>query len=74
KSVKGFIEVAKKKQENKQLVIKTVAENKDIKEIETQVTELCESCGIEITEDDKQEGKGDTNNANSRPRTKSRWK
>ena len=73
-SVKGFIEVAKKKQENKELVIKTVAENKDIKEIETQVTELCEACEIEITEEDKQEGKGDTNNANSRPRKKSKPK
>ena len=47
---KWFIEPSdKKKQENKDLVIRAVAENEDIKKIEAHVVELCNSCGIDIS-------------------------
>lgn len=47
--VEGFLEVARKKRENKDLVMKAIAENEDIKKIETGVTELRHSFGIDIT-------------------------
>jgi hypothetical protein len=55
--VTGFLEVEAQKKKNKELVIKTIAENEDIKEIESHATELCNSCGIDITTADN--GKGD---------------
>lgn len=53
-NIEGFLEVAKRKQENKDLVIKTVAENEDIKKIETlaAAAELCDSYGMDITTGD----------------------
>jgi hypothetical protein len=69
-NIEGFLEVDKKRQENKELVIKTIAESEDIKEIESHATELCNSCGIDITTADDDEGDG--KKAHSRPRN--RWK
>ena len=48
-NVHGFLEVDKKKQENKLLAIKTVVENEDVKKIEAHAVELCNSCEIDIT-------------------------
>jgi len=45
----GFLAVSAKKQENKRLVIKTIAEHEDIKRIEIHATELCNSCVIDLT-------------------------
>lgn len=61
KNVQGFLDVPKKKQENKDLVIKTIAENENIKKIEARIVELCNSCGIDLTTTSN----GDTNMGHS---------
>jgi hypothetical protein len=67
-SVKGFLEVETQKQKNKDLVIKAIAEDVDIKEIESNVIKLCESLGIDLSTDIT----GDGAKSHLRPRKKSR--
>jgi|GEM_PF-1971210 len=65
-SVKGFLEVETQKQKNKDLVIKAIAEDVDIKEIESNVIKLCESLGIDLSTDIT----GDGTKSHLRPRKK----
>ena len=67
-NVKGFLEVETQKQKNKDLVMNAIAESKEIKEIDSLVTKLCKSLGIDLTADQI----GDSTKAHSRPRKKSR--
>jgi hypothetical protein len=54
--VEGFLEVAEQKKKNKERVMKVIAENKDIHEIESRVAKLCESLDIDLNgHDDKKE-------------------
>jgi len=50
-SVTGFLEVETQKQKNKDLVIKVISEDVGIKMIESNVTKLCESLGIDLSTD-----------------------
>ena len=70
--VQGFLEVAIQKQKNKELVMKAIAENEDIKEIESLVTKLCKTLGIDLAVDSKDKETGDTTKTNFRPRKKTR--
>lgn len=65
-NMKGFLEVEIQKQ--KDLVMNAIAVNKEIKEIDSLVTKLCKSLGIDLAADQI----GDSTKAHSRPRKKSR--
>jgi hypothetical protein len=49
--VEGFLEVAEKRKQNKQRVMKVIAENKDIHEIESKVAQLCKPLNIDLRDD-----------------------
>jgi hypothetical protein len=51
--VKGFLEVPEQKKKNKELVMKVIAEDKDIRELENDVAKLCRRQGINIDKDAK---------------------
>jgi hypothetical protein len=44
--IEGFLEVEEQREKNKERVMKVMAENKEIQEIESKVAELCESLNI----------------------------
>jgi hypothetical protein len=67
-SVRGFLEVETQKQKNKDLVIKAIAEDVEIRAIESNLIKLCESLGIDLTT----EITGDYTSAHFRSRKKSR--
>jgi hypothetical protein len=69
--VTGFLEVAVQKQKNKELVMKAISEDEDIKKIELHVTELCGTLGINLDEKTEAEA-GDSTRKHFRPRKKSR--
>ena len=50
--VEGFLEVAEQKKKNKEQVKKVIADNEEIKDIETNVLGLCEKLDIEVSDDD----------------------
>jgi hypothetical protein len=68
-SVKGFLEVEAQKQKNKDLVIKAIAEDVEIRAIESNLINLCESLEIDLTTTDMT---GDSTKAHFRSRKKSR--
>lgn len=73
KKVKGFLEVDVQKEKNKEIVMKVIAGNDEIKKIETRATKLCESLGIDLTKTDtKEDITGDDTKTHSKPRKKSR--
>jgi hypothetical protein len=53
--VKGFLEVEVQKKKNKEIVMRVIAGNDEIKKIESSATKLCESLGIDLTETDTKE-------------------
>jgi hypothetical protein len=66
--VEGFLEVKVQKQKNKELVMKAIAENAEIRKIESHLTKRCEALENNLTPDTT----GDTTKGHSRPRKKSR--
>ncbi|MGH9926537.1 MAG: hypothetical protein ACREAS_02665, partial [Nitrososphaera sp.] len=73
KKVKGFLEVEAQKRKNREIVMKVIAGNEEIKKIESSASKLCESLGIDLTETDtKEDTPGDDTKIHSRPRKKSR--
>jgi hypothetical protein len=73
KKVRGFLEVEVQKKKNKEIVMKVIAGNDEIKKIELSAAKLCKSLGIDLTETDTEEGTtGDGTKTHSRPRNKSR--
>ncbi|MGH9927067.1 MAG: hypothetical protein ACRD5B_17000, partial [Nitrososphaeraceae archaeon] len=73
KKVNGFLEVEVQKKKNKEIVMKVIADNGEIKKIESRAAKLCESLGIDLTETDTKEDiiGGDTK-THFKPRKKSR--
>jgi hypothetical protein len=69
--VTGFLEVAVQKQKNKELVMKAIAEDEDIKKIELHVTVLCGTLGIDLDEKTEAEVR-DSTSKHFRSRKKSR--
>jgi hypothetical protein len=69
KKVKGFLEVEVQKKKNKEIVMKIIAGNDEIKKIESSATKLCKSLGIDLTETDtKEDTTGDDTKTHSKPR------
>lgn len=51
-NVEGFLDVVEQKKKNKGCVMKTISEDRDINEIESNVAELCDSLGIDLSNGD----------------------
>jgi hypothetical protein len=69
----GFLEVEVHKKKNKEIVMKVIAGNDEIKKINSSSTKLCESLEIDLTETDTEEHTtGDDTKTHSRPRKKTR--
>jgi hypothetical protein len=54
--VKGFLTISEQKKKNKDRVMKAIAENEDFKKLEGLVAELCQSLGIDLSDDGGKEG------------------
>lgn len=71
--VKGFLEIEVQKKKNKEIVMKVITGNDEVKKIESSATKLCKSLGIDLTETDtKEDIIGDENKMHSRLTKKSR--
>ena len=68
KKVNGFLEVKDQKKKNKELVTKAIAENEEIKKIDSHMAKLCYLLGIDLATGMA----GDNTKAHPRPRKKSR--
>ena len=49
--IEGFLEVEEQKKKNIERVKKVIADDEDVKKIETEVTKLCNDMGIDISDD-----------------------
>jgi hypothetical protein len=71
--VKGFLEIEVQKKKNKEIVMKVIAGNDEIKKIESSTNKLCESLGIDLTvTDTKEDTAGDDTKMHSGARKKTR--